>query len=284
VTPSRRSEKQTRRGALCLGFIVVLCLGPLSGAAYAQLDAVQIPGVSDVTDTVKDTTGTVGGAVKDTGGTVGDTVTDTGGTVGDTVGGDVGDTVKDTTGTVGGAVKDTSGTVGGAVKDTSGTVGGAVQDTGDRVDNTSGAVKDAADSVAKTVSGTGGIAGESKSGSKQRGGKNSLTSAVDDPLAKLKALGAKIKNESLDRTRTDIALPGTGATARLFEEATTTGGFPSFADLVGTAGEAAVKFAFPLALTMMVLVFIIVQGKVDSRDPKLAMAAIDSEDDLLSFA
>jgi hypothetical protein len=266
VTLSRRSEKQTRRGALCLGFIVVLCLGPLSGAAYAQLDAVQIPDASDVTDTVNDT-------VKDTTGTVGDTVTDTGGTVGDTVGGDVGDTVKDT-----------SGTVGGAVKDTSGTVGGAVQDTGDKVDNTSGAVKDAADSVTKTVNGTGGIVGGSNTSSKQRGGKNSLTSAVDDPLAKLKALGAKVKNESLDRTRTDIALPGTSATARLFEEATTTGGFPSFADLVGTAGEAAVKFAFPLALTMMVLVFIIVQGRVDSRDPKLAMAAIDSEDDLLSFA
>lgn len=50
------------------------------------------------------------------------------------------------------------------------------------------------------------------------------------------------------------------------------------------AAEAAQQVAFPLLLTLMVMGFLMLQNKIDRRDPKLAMAPIDTEQDLLSFS
>lgn len=57
----------------------------------------------------------------------------------------------------------------------------------------------------------------------------------------------------------------------------------SLARLASTAGEAVQRFAFPLSLTILVLVFLLVQGEIDRRDPKLAFAPVDSSKDMVYF-
>jgi hypothetical protein len=46
---------------------------------------------------------------------------------------------------------------------------------------------------------------------------------------------------------------------------------------------AAQQAAFPLLLTMLVAGFLMVQNRIDRSDPKLALAPVDSDHDLLSF-
>jgi hypothetical protein len=57
----------------------------------------------------------------------------------------------------------------------------------------------------------------------------------------------------------------------------------SIAKLARTAGEAVKTFAFPLSLTVLVLVFLLIQGEIDRRDPKLAFAPVDSSKDMVHF-
>lgn len=49
------------------------------------------------------------------------------------------------------------------------------------------------------------------------------------------------------------------------------------------AVEAIEKAAFPIALMLLVGGFLMVQNRIDRKDPKLALAPVDSERDLLSF-
>jgi hypothetical protein len=53
--------------------------------------------------------------------------------------------------------------------------------------------------------------------------------------------------------------------------------------LLATTGAAARRLAFPLTLLIIVVMFLVVQGEVDRRDPKLAMASIHSDLDMVSF-
>jgi uncharacterized membrane protein YtjA (UPF0391 family) len=55
-----------------------------------------------------------------------------------------------------------------------------------------------------------------------------------------------------------------------------------FGRIGGAAAEAAKQVAFPLALALMVVAFLIVQNRLDRRDPKLAQAPIAP--DVLRFA
>jgi hypothetical protein len=57
----------------------------------------------------------------------------------------------------------------------------------------------------------------------------------------------------------------------------------SIARLARTASEAVKTFAFPLSLTILVLVFLLIQGEIDRRDPKLAFAPVDSSKDMVHF-
>ncbi|HYP23106.1 MAG TPA: hypothetical protein VEV43_06000, partial [Actinomycetota bacterium] len=57
----------------------------------------------------------------------------------------------------------------------------------------------------------------------------------------------------------------------------------SIADLARTAGEAVKTFAFPLSLTILVVIFLLIQGEIDRRDPKLAFAPVDSSKDMVYF-
>ncbi|MBA2752198.1 MAG: hypothetical protein H0U41_08195 [Actinobacteria bacterium] len=47
--------------------------------------------------------------------------------------------------------------------------------------------------------------------------------------------------------------------------------------LASTAGATAKKFSFPLTLTGLVVVFVLLQTLVDRRDPKLAAAPMIDE-------
>lgn len=54
-------------------------------------------------------------------------------------------------------------------------------------------------------------------------------------------------------------------------------------NLARTAGEAVQEFAFPLTLAIAVLLFLLFQGELDRRDPKLAYAPVDGNNDMVSF-
>lgn len=47
--------------------------------------------------------------------------------------------------------------------------------------------------------------------------------------------------------------------------------------------KTASRFAFPLILALLVVAFLIVQGRIDRNDPKLRLAPIDSKHELLRF-
>lgn len=49
------------------------------------------------------------------------------------------------------------------------------------------------------------------------------------------------------------------------------------------AAEAVKQAAFPIALILLVVGFLMIQNRMDSRDPKLALAPVDSHHDSLSF-
>jgi hypothetical protein len=57
----------------------------------------------------------------------------------------------------------------------------------------------------------------------------------------------------------------------------------SLGRLLDSAGTAAKRLAFPLTLIVIVVIFLLIQGELDRRDPKLAKAAINSELDLVMF-
>ena len=59
--------------------------------------------------------------------------------------------------------------------------------------------------------------------------------------------------------------------------------FNSLGHLAQTAGVAVRRLAFPLLLIFMVVAFLLVQGELDRRDPKLAAAPVDSSLDMVVF-
>jgi hypothetical protein len=54
-------------------------------------------------------------------------------------------------------------------------------------------------------------------------------------------------------------------------------------ELSRAAVRTANRFSFPLGLTLMVIAFLAVQGRIDRRDPKLRLAPVDSKHDLVHF-
>jgi hypothetical protein len=59
---------------------------------------------------------------------------------------------------------------------------------------------------------------------------------------------------------------------------------PSLGERLGQAAlDASKRFALPLGLTLVVLGFVIVQHWTDRKDPKLVLAPVESDFDLLTF-
>ena len=57
----------------------------------------------------------------------------------------------------------------------------------------------------------------------------------------------------------------------------------TLARVVDAVAESGRRLAFPMALGVAVAMFLLVQGRIDRRDPKLALAPVDSRHDVLSF-
>ena len=224
---------------------------------------------------VGETVGQVGGDVGDTvgevGGSVGDTVTDTGGSVGEAVGGPVGGAVKDTTGAVGGAVKDASGSIGGTVKDTSGAVGQAIDGATDPIlgedgkgDKDHGGKKD-------------GQKDRGGAGNNKKGGKSTVLGETAFGEGAF-GFGTRVPAITLgDAGSQEIA----GGQVAAFAPAPTPLDLGALAE---AAVDAAKKFAFPILLSILVAAFMVIQDRVDRKDPKLALAAVDTDQEWLSFA
>lgn len=288
---AKHKTHKVRLGALVLMAPLALVLGAAPALAQLPLEDTttqQVGGpvgettqqvgetINDTTtkvgDTIAETGGKTGDAIKDAGSTAGDTITDTGGTVGGTVGGSTGDTIKKTTDTVGGAVKDTSSTAGDTITKSTDTVGGAVQDAGGTVDGIVSGTGRTIDDLATALTGDGDKAKNRKSGS--GAGNGSATSSGDALVA-----------HSLIPDRTAQARMSGVATKALDDagQASATASNTGLAELLRRALESVKRFAFPLALTLLVLAYVAIQGWVDRKDPKLALASLDVESDLLTF-
>ena len=277
---TRAQRKLIARAVFGVVFGAVSLLTP---AAFA------IPGVDEVTETATQT------------------VTDTVDQVGDTSSGTV-DQVTDT-------VDDTSGGSTGGVTDT---VDDVVEETTEGVSNGTGTIVDKTkETVNKTVDDV-----DQATGGALTGATDEVTKALDDPLNRLESpLGFRDRNgdgklskkeekqlredgltrkeiaalrDALADQQADIRVEllnrreGTRKTAPFGLDPVTqpVAAAPEsvFAQFAEAAGEAARKLAFPLALTLMVLAYLVVQGRIDGRDEKLALAPIDADQDLLSFS
>jgi len=273
------ATRVTRRSAFSVAILACLLLLTIAPAASAQ--APSVPETGPLGDTIKDAGSAVGGAVEDTAGTVGDTVKDTGGTVGGTV-----DSVEDgTTGTnVGNSVKDTSGSVGNSVKDTGSTAGNAVKDASkDAAGQVDGTIGDVAEATG-TEGLLGGKGNKDNTRSNNGPGKNTKKG---DPVKSPSLSKEQRQQQAEDRETTSSPLAAAADVAENLSGTTQAASFaPAFTvdEAIRQALEAAKAFAFPILLTLLVVGFMLIQNRVDKKDPKLALAAVDTADELLSFS
>jgi hypothetical protein len=178
--------------------------------------------------------------------------------------------VKDVTDSVGGAVKDATGAVGGAVSGTTGELGRTIDGTTDSV------------------------LGEEKGGDKETGGnKNGGKDGKKDRNGAKNRDGSRTPSGVIDfgegafgfGTRVPaISLEGMGGAVSGEQVAAFAPEPLDVGALAEAAVEAVKKFAFPLFLSLLVGCFMLIQDRVDKKDPKLALAAVDGEQDWLSFA
>ena len=264
--------------------LAVLGAASLSLALFAPVAHAQVGAVTDTVGAVTDTVNGGGGSGTSSGGSIG--VVDPIGGGGSTseasedggqtnsnpslVGG-VTDGIKKTIEKTQETVEETSGPVGNDVTETVGSVGG-------QVGNTAG---DTVDSVTKTLPTT--TLGTNKS----RDDKPRSTST--SPQGKTRSGDSTVLGTSFaDAMRGDsrVIAAGTSPALRDLELASSvTAASGSIAEQLGLIAQAAAEqMAFPALLMAIVIGFLMVQNRIDRRDPKLAMAPVDSEHDLLSFS
>ena len=238
-------RRRTRRlFNIAPGFMAVGALLALSaGPASAQ-----IPNpIGEITEEVDTVVTEVGDGVAEVAeGATGD--------VGEILGGDLGQTTED----VGAATGD-------IVRETTNEAGNIVSDTGAAVDE---AVEGAVGGSEEPGTGTGGT-DPNVSGSGERG-------RFSD--------GGSGNNTSGGRSGPDIGsalLPGDTDPAA---------SFVTDAENVGTRNgsertilDALEGITFPLALIAIAAAFLAIQGRIDRTDPKLTLAHLDPDDEMLSF-
>ncbi|MDQ3957302.1 MAG: hypothetical protein M3273_03155 [Actinomycetota bacterium] len=247
--------------------------------------------VEDAVDTAEDTVGGVTDGASDTIDDVNDTVDETTGGVPDVVD-DVTDTVgevtEDVTDTVGGATDDVTGTVDevtdpvtGTVDDVTGPVNDAVENAKDQLGNNATTVVDKVqDTVDSLLNGStpGTDPGDVPRGA-VAGGDGLLDPAAIEAL--VRAAGTKEPSlvDGFAGASPVVASPATtrGATSDAPAAAS------ALERIARSATEVAERIAFPLFLAVAVGLFVVVQNRVDRRDPKLALAALDADEDLLRF-
>lgn len=234
---------------------------PQAQAAIAQ----SAPGSGPVGDAIKKAATTTGDAIQGTTGTVGNTVGETGATVGkvidETTGTEVGSTIADAAKDGGTTVKDTGNSAGRIVKDTGNTVGDGVDEV---LDDTPLGDGDGDPGPGEDEDGR----GPDRDGSNgPEALQESNTAAPADEVGEEGAFSAPLSAAGLPTIQAASLAP-----AFTVDEA------------LQRAIEAAKALAFPIALTLLVVGFMLIQNRIDKKDPKLALAAVDTADELLSFS
>lgn len=276
------------------------------GAAGGVTDALDGT-TAGTTATVGGTTGEVTGAVG--GATSGGGTTDVGGTIGDTVGG-----VTDTAGGAdGGGIPDVGGTVGNTLGgDTDGSGGGGA--TTDPVTGTVAGLTGNQGTGASSSGGSSSILDGLLGGS---GGSNvptleDLTPALLDDLVEQasvnglspaaaegwidgkKVVGAasyrsarsalaSLSSLMADISENVVAGGASSATTAPTVRMSEPDGESFFASAGRAAVQAAKALAFPLALALLVVGFLVAQGRIGRKDPKLVLAPVDTREESLTF-
>ena len=160
--------------------------------------------------------------------------------------------------------------------------GRTVESVRNTVDKTASGVKDTVDAVTSSITDT---------------PKNDTSGHLDGDNDKPRGGGQRgNEQDPRDRASASLRLAAEQATIRpeqaevaplapVAPTARPTTAEPGALDRVAEiVREAAKQLAFPLALTLIVAGFLALQGRLDRRDPKLALAPVDSEQDFLSFS
>jgi hypothetical protein len=190
------------------------------------------------------------GGVSDTVGDVTDTVEDVTAPIDDTVDAvddvatGVNETVKKAAGKVGGGVEDVTGSLG----DTTGGLSGGAAKTVKRLAPTEGSV-----TVGKSTVGASALDSHVKAGVTR-----AQRSGSDTPSGDLSGLQALETETQRDQSSV-------------------------LQNLAETLTAVAKQLAFPTALILLVGGFLMMHGRVDRKDPKLALAPIDSAQEYISF-
>lgn len=242
-------------------------------------------GGTGATEVIKDVAGTAGNTAKDVGKEAGGVVSGTGGTVGETVGGSPGSTIKDVSGSIGDAVKDTSGTVGDVIS-------GKGKEISEAVDSTS----ESTNEVIKELTGgaVGGRNGNLPIGVIQPGDQGEVSDRGSKP-----ALGSSTSGGIASGAQGSAGFTQGSSAAAAAANSLLNFNPALLSETVGDAGdvrepmrlddvmaeviEAARRLAFPLMLLALVVGYVVFQNRIDRKDPKLALAALDQDPDLLSF-
>ncbi|MEA2452206.1 MAG: hypothetical protein QOG04_916 [Actinomycetota bacterium] len=257
--------------------MAVFLLAMVLTALLAPAASAQIGGIGDAVGGVTDpiTGGGSSGGGADTGGgsssgggIIGD-ITDpiAGGDPGGSGGSGSGDPITDITD----GVKDTVDHSKDKAEETAGQVGGSL---GVVV----GGAKEAVDRVTSGLKGHSGKKKDNKTNNpKDRTHSTSPSVSQDNTDVLGETLAAALAADAK-------SVSDAKATGRDFTATATTSNERSFISSIGDiATEAAQQAVFPALLTLMVIAFLMVQNRIDRRDPKLALAPVDSEHDLLSF-
>jgi hypothetical protein len=145
-----------------------------------------------------------------------------------------------------------------------GTIGGTVE-----------TVKETLDRTGQNLTGKGGNKKKNDGRNPNRSDKSAPTSPTTTVLGESLADALRADGKVITATKADAEdYAPTGATST----------DQSVISQIGrVAAEAVQQAAFPIALILMVAAFLMVQNRIDSKDPKLALAPVDAEHDLLSF-
>ena len=271
---------QLDRARRCGAALTALAFMALAPAAHAQ-----VPGVTDAVGeaTTSGNTGTSLPGTDTTTGPVNDTVDAvdkaTGGAASDTTK-TVTDTVNDTTSTVDDASGGTVTKVTDTVNDASGSLDQTINETGDKV---GGAI----DGVRESIDGNDGTSGpgELPARKSKKAVRRLLSSGPGDARRALtddqmRAVFQQLGKVAFEPTPAVHAV--NGATALPAEAVDSF--VQRFAEGAARVLREAIQNAqFPLALTLAVIGFLMIQGRVDAKDPKLAFAPVDREQDFLAF-
>lgn len=273
-------RKPTAGLTLLLACLMIFALAPAAAAQLLPTDpigAIGDPLGGNTGGSGSDGGGSNGGSSG--GGGVGDVI----GGIGDPLGGDTStsepdgepskdpDPIKDTLDKVNDTVNSPEKTINETTEDPSGSVGGTVG-------GITNATEDGVNDISKGLAGKDGKDRTSSKNRKTTGGVTTGSGRFGTEAYRDKVFARALAAREADGKNHAPSI----LTSRT-DSTTTAAAAGVIAQIGQVAAEAAEQAAFPLVLTLLVIAFLVGQNRIDSRDPKLALAPIDSDQDLLSF-